>query len=127
MKKVILALAAFSSIAAFAATARLGSTSFAAGDTSATIDARAVTGVKHVTLAVKGETLSLGDVRVVYRTGNGSGPYKSSLYHVNKVVQSGGSVALDLEDNGFPVRRIEIQGASSGFNRDAYITAYGSN
>jgi hypothetical protein len=127
MKKVILSLIAFSAIAATAATARLGSAHLDADAHQAVIDVRSPSLLKEVSLAVSGDAVSVDEVTVVYRTGDGSGPYKSDRFRVNRVVGNGGAVTLELSDAGYPIRRIEIEGSSSGFNRGANITAYGSN
>lgn len=127
MKSLVLGLLAFSAIAASAATARLGSTVLSADESSATIDVRNASAQDSVTLSVKGETISVGEVRVVFRTGGGFGKYVSAKFKVNKVLAAGNAIALDLPANGLPIRRIEIEARGAGFNRDAYITATGSN
>ena len=93
MKKVILALAAVTSLAATAATARLGSAIISGGDVSdVTIDVRrGLPAVDNVTLAVKGGAVTFGEVVVVYRTGDGNGPYKATKFRVNTVVRNGGA------------------------------------
>jgi hypothetical protein len=126
MKKLILGLVAFSAIAASAATARLGSATLDADDRSATIDVRNLAEQDEVTLAVKGSAVSIGEVVVVYRTGNGFGKYVSTKFRVNKVVQSGGAITLELPSKGYPIRRIELEATAHGF-QDASIVAYGSN
>lgn len=124
MKFVIATVIALSGLAAHAASARLGSTTLAQGEGSATIDARNVGQVESITLSVRG-AVSFDEVRVVYRTGTGFGKYVSTKYKVHKYVNNG-SIALDLPDNGYPVRRIEITGTAAGFG-DATISAIGSN
>jgi hypothetical protein len=127
MKKVILGLVAFASIAATAATARLGSANLEADDTSVTIDVRkGAPVVGEIVLAAKGEAVRIGEVTVVFRTGNGNGPYEAAKFRVNRVLANGGALALDIPDNGLAVRRIEIEASQAGFGRDTSITAYGN-
>lgn len=124
MKFVIATVIALSGLAANAASVRLGSTTLAQGDSSATIDARNVGQVDSVTLSVRGAA-HIEEVRVVYRTGTGFGKYVSTKFKTNKYLNNG-ALALDLPDNGYPVRRIEIKGTAAGFG-DASISAIGSN
>jgi hypothetical protein len=124
MKFVISALIALSGLAANAASVRLGSATLDQNDSSTTIDARNVGQVDSITLSVRGAA-SIEEVRVVYRTGTGFGKYVSTKFKVNKYVNNG-AIALDLPDNGYPVRRIEIKGTAAGFG-EAVISAIGSN
>lgn len=125
MKKVILGLIAFSAIAASAASLRLGSATLDQDENSATIDVRNTAQVSEVLLTVTSGAASIGEVKVVYRTGNGFGKYVSTKYKLNTYVAKGGSVALDIPANGYAIRRIEIQGHAAGLTGDAYITATG--
>jgi hypothetical protein len=126
MKKLILSVLAFSAVAASAATAKLGSTILHEGDDKAVVDTRAVAGLKELTLTFKGEAVSLGEVVVVYRTGNGNGPYEADKFRINRNIQDGGSLTLDLPAGAKAVRRVELEAEGLGFNGDVLIQAYGT-
>jgi len=126
MKSVIIALITTFSMAAFADSVKLGSATLDQDASETTISAKKdAPVVSEVALTVSGEAVSIGEVVVVFRTGNGMGPYKAQKYKLNKFVSEGGSVTLELPDNGYPVRRIEIEGNAAGFG-DARITAWGN-